>query len=82
VTGWRLSGARNEEVDGSELTINMTSSKLNIEPILGEATGIKTVDHSTLTTQPSAIYDLKGNRVTTPKAGNIYIQNGKKISWR
>lgn len=82
VTGWRLSGARNEEVDGSELTINMTSSELNIEPILGEATGIKTVDHSTLTTQPSPIYDLKGNRVTTPKAGNIYIQNGKKISWR
>lgn len=82
VTGWHLSGARNEEVEGSELTINMTEEALNIEPILGEATGIKTVDHSTITTQPSPIYDLKGNRVTTPKAGNIYIQNGKKISWR
>ena len=82
VKGWRLSGARNEEINGSELTINMTSSALNIEPILGEATGIKTVDHSNLTDQSSPIYDLSGKKITTPKAGNIYIQNGKKIIWR
>ena len=82
VTGWRLSGARNEEVNGSELTINMTDSELAIEPVFGDATGIKTVDRTTLIAQPSPIYDLKGNRITTPKAGEIYIQNGKKISWR
>ena len=82
VTGWRLSGARNEDVAGSELTINMTSSALNIEPIIGELNGIKVVDNSTLSNQSSPIYDLKGNRVMTPKAGEIYIQNGRKISWR
>jgi hypothetical protein len=79
VKGWRLSGARNEDVDGSELTINMTSSALNIEPILAEATGIETVERSTITTQSSPIYDLTGRKITTPKAGNIYIQNGKKV---
>jgi hypothetical protein len=82
VTGWHLSGARNEDVAGSELTINMTSSALNIEPIVGNASDIKTIDASTLNAQSSPIYDLKGNRVTTPKAGGIYIQNGKKICWR
>ncbi len=82
VTGWHLSGARNEDVAGSELTINMTSSALNIEPIVGNASDIKTIDASTLNAQSSPIYDLKGNRVTTPKAGAIYIQNGKKICWR
>ena len=82
VKGWRLSGARNEEITGSKLTINMTSSALNIEPILGEATGIRTVDRSTIADQSSPIYDLSGKKITTPKAGNIYIQNGKKIIWR
>ena len=82
VKGWRLSGARNEEINGSELTINMTSSALTIEPILAEATGIETIERSPLTNQSSPIYDLSGKKITTPKAGNIYIQNGKKITWR
>ena len=82
VTGWRLSGAKNEEVSGDVLTIKMPSSKLSIEPIVADASGIKSVELSNNTTVPSPIYDLKGNRVTTPKAGNIYIQNGKKISWK
>ena len=82
VTGWRLTGAINEDRSGSVLTIDMTSSPLNIEPIVGDASDIKAIDASTLNAQSSPIYDLKGNRVTTPKAGGIYIQNGKKISWR
>lgn len=82
VTGWRLSGAKNEEVSGDVLTIKMPSSKLSIEPIVADASGIKSVELSNNTSVPSPIYDLKGNRVTTPKAGNIYIQNGKKISWK
>ena len=82
VKGWLLSGARNEEVDGNELTINMTSSTLRIEPILDVSEGIETIENSTLTNQSSPIYDLSGKKITTPKAGNIYIQNGKKITWR
>jgi len=80
LTGWRLSGARNEDVTGSELTIDMTSSKLTIEPILDDANGIETIERSTDPSSP--IYDLSGRRIMTPKAGNIYIQDGKKITWR
>jgi hypothetical protein len=60
----------------------MTSSALTIEPVLGMSTGIQTVQPSAVSRQPSPIYDLMGNKVKTPKAGRIYIQNGKKISWR
>jgi hypothetical protein len=82
VTGWRLSGAKNENVAGSKLTINMTSSELTIEPIIGLSSGIEIVPNATTNTQPSTIYDLMGNKVTTPRAGKIYIQNGKKITWQ
>ena len=30
----------------------------------------------------AAIYDLLGNKITTPQTGRIYIQNGKKITWQ
>ena len=84
VKGWKLSGGKTGEVSGSQLTLNMTSSALNIEPILGEATatGIQTIQPSAVSHQASPIYDLMGNKVKAPKAGRIYIQNGKKISWR
>lgn len=82
VTGWKLTGARSEEVSGSELTLNMTSSALTIEPILGDAAGIQTIESSALTTDHSDIYDLLGNKVKTPQAGRIYIQNGKKLLWQ
>lgn len=82
VTGWKLSGGRSGEVKGSELTLNMTSSALAIEPIVGMATGIESVENEELGMPESIIYDLMGNRVTTPRAGRIYIQNGKKIRWR
>ena len=80
VTGWKLSGGKNEEIAGSELTLNMTSSALTIEPILGDASGIN--DISANPAKSEAIYDLMGNKVNTPQAGRIYIQNGKKIIWQ
>ena len=82
VTGWKLSGGKNEEIAGSELTLNMTSSELTIEPILGDAAGIQTIESSASTTDPSDIYDLLGNKVKTPQPGRIYIQNGKKLLWQ
>ena len=82
VTGWKLSGGKNEEIAGSELTLNMTSSELTIEPILGDAAGIQTIESSASTTDLSDIYDLLGNKVKTPQPGRIYIQNGKKIIWQ
>lgn len=43
----------------------------------GNPTGITTV--KTLTVEDGAIYDLTGRRVTAPKAGSLYIKNGKKF---
>ena len=80
IKGWKLSGAKTEEVSGSELAINMTAKALNIEPIIGMSTGIKNIENNILATKD--IYDLMGNKVTNPQAGRIYIQNGKKIIWR
>ena len=82
VTGWKLSGGKNEEIAGSELTLNMTTSELTIEPILGDAAGIQTIESSASTTDHSDIYDLLGNKVKTPQTGRIYIQNGKKLLWQ
>ena len=82
VKGWRLSGAISEDVAGSVLTINMTSSPLKIEPLFEEVTGIQTIENSELSIDNAAIYDLLGNKITTPQTGRIYIQNGKKITWQ
>ena len=80
VTGWKLSGGKNEEIAGSELTLNMTSSALTIEPILGDASGIN--DISANPAKSEAIYDLMGNKVETPMSGRIYIRSGKKLIWK
>ena len=82
VKGWRLSGAISEDVAGSALTINMTSSPLKIEPLFEEVTGIQTIENSESSIDNAAIYDLLGNKITTPQTGRIYIQNGKKITWQ
>ena len=81
VKGWRLSGAKNEQVTGSTLTLNMTSTALNIEPILGEATGIQTIEHAPSGIGRLVIYDLMGNKVNNPQKGRIYIQNDRKVVW-
>ena len=80
VTGWKLSGGKTEEVSGSELTLDMTSSALTIEPILGDASGIN--DISANPAKSEAIYDLMGNKVETPMSGRVYIRSGKKLIWK
>lgn len=80
VTGWKLSGGKNEEIAGSELTLNMTSSALTIEPILGDASGIN--DISANPAKSEAIYDLMGNKAETPMSGRVYIRSGKKLIWK
>ena len=42
------------------------------------ATGIEEVANSQQSKANSQLYDLLGNKVSTPQAGRIYIQNGKK----
>ena len=79
VTGWKIVGGANKEVQGSELTLQMPSSSTVITPIIGNATGIEEVELSTFNYQLSTIYDLLGNKVATPQTGRIYIQNGKKF---
>jgi len=64
------------------LTLDMPTSALTINPLLEDATGIETIQHSTLHTPHSTIYDLQGRKVTTPQAGRIYLRNGKKITWQ
>jgi hypothetical protein len=79
VTGWKIVGGANKEVQGSELTLQMPSSSTVITPIIGNATGIEEVANSQRPTANSQLYDLMGNKVSTPQAGRIYIQNGKKM---
>jgi hypothetical protein len=69
-------------VAGNELTLQMPSGTIAINPIVGVGSGIETLQSSASTQQPSAIYDLLGNRVKTPQTGRIYICNGKKVMWK
>ncbi len=79
VTGWKVTGALNKEVQGNELTLQMPSGSIAINPVISDASGIEDIQRSALNTQHSTIYDLLGNKVSTPQKGSIYIQNGKKI---
>ena len=79
VKGWKLTGALNKEEQGSELTLNMPSSTLNIEPIIGISSGIQNIEYTSLADDHSPVYDLMGHKVKTLKAGKIYIQNGRKF---
>ena len=79
VTGWKVTGSLNKEVQGSELTLTMPNGNIAIEPIVGVGSGIEEVQLSTLNSQLSTLYDLLGNKVQTTQAGKIYIQNGKKV---
>ena len=82
VTGWKVTGAINKEVQGSELTLQMPNGNIAIEPIVGVGSGIETILSSDIRHQTSDIYDLLGNKTATPQKGRIYIQNGKKITWQ
>ena len=81
VKGWRLTGGIKEDVAGSVLTIDMPKSSLKVEPLFEVVTGIEEVN-TTLSKGEGAVYDLQGRKVTTPQAGRIYIQNGKKQVWQ
>ena len=82
VTGWKVTGATNKEVQGSELTLQMPNGAITINPIIGNASGIEKIANTEHPSTNTRIYDLMGNKVKTPKTGRIYIQNGKKITWR
>jgi len=82
VTGWKVTGAISKEVQGSELTLQMPNGAVNINPIVGFGSGIEDIELSSVNAQRSTIYDLQGRQITTPQAGRVYIQNGKKIIWR
>ena len=81
IVGWKLSGGKNEEVTGSTLTINMTSSALTIEPIVSTSTGIEIVENTDFRIQNS-VFDMLGRQVQNPQRGKLYIVNGKKTVWR
>jgi hypothetical protein len=84
VTGWKVkvTGTTSKEVQGSELTLTMPKGAVAINPIIGNASGINDIINTQHLTPNTQIYDLMGNKVKTPQTGRIYIQNGKKITWR
>ena len=79
VTGWKVTGAVNKEVQGSELTLQMPNGNIAIEPIVGVGSGIEEIANSQQLKANGQLYDLLGNKVQTPQNGRIYIQNGKKV---
>lgn len=89
IVGWRViynPSTDNEEIetfDGNDVTFILKDCKsATIEPIFKVGTGIQTIKETASKADNAAIYDLLGNKVTTPKAGRIYIRNGKKETWR
>ena len=79
VTGWKITGAVNKEVQGSELTLQMPNGNIAIEPIVGVGSGIEEIANSQQLKAKGQLYDLLGNKVQTAQTGRIYIQNGKKV---
>ena len=79
VTGWKVTGAVNKEVQGSELTLQMPNGNIAIEPIVGVGSGIEEIANSQQLKANGQLYDLLGNKVQTAHTGRIYIQNGKKV---
>ena len=80
VAGWKVTGAIDQEYEGSTLTLQMPDGNIAINPILGSGTGINEIQNTT--NKDNVIYDLLGNKVKTLQTGKIYIQNGKKMIWR
>lgn len=77
--GWKVTGGINQEVSGTELTLEMPSSAITITPIIGEGTGIEKV--KTTVDKTTETFDLTGRKVDTPQKGQIYIQKGQKTIW-
>ena len=91
IRGWQVitttkEGSQVEDVyPGSELSLPLAECKsMTILAIVneiggGDQSGIRTIDNSQSANSNAPIYDLMGRKVTTPQAGRIYIQNGKKV---
>ena len=79
VTGWKVTGAVNKEVQGSELTLQMPNGNIAIEPIVGVGSGIEEIANSQQLKTNGQLYDLLGNKVQSAQTGRIYIRNGKKV---
>ena len=82
IVGWKATGVEQKQYNGETVTLMMPDCTLDISPVLADATGIETIETSDIRHQTSDIYDLLGNKVKTPQAGKLYIQNGKKTIWR
>jgi len=86
VTAWTLTGAVNQEIPGSELTITMPDDSLAIHPVLAADSDlpqeIRTVENEESAYEDMSIYDMLGNKVQTPYPGHIYIQNRRKFIYR
>ena len=61
---------------GIQWYTSVNASELAI--IIGETTGIMSVDNGQLTVDSSEVYNLNGQRVAQPTKG-LYIVNGKKV---
>ena len=79
VTGWKVTGAVNKEVQSSELTLQMPNGNIAIEPIVGVGSGIEEIANSQQPKANGQLYDLLGNKVQSAQTGRIYIRNGKKV---
>ena len=82
VIGWKVTGSVNQDYEGSTLTMKMPNGNIAINPIIGDGaeSGINEIRNDAFGSHN--IYDLMGNKIMTPKANKIYIQNGKKIIWQ
>ena len=86
VKGWKVvttpnsGSSKTKEYEGNTLALTPTACKsMTIKTILADATGIEEIENSSLHNTHSALYDLQGRKITKPQAGQIYIQNGKKV---
>ncbi len=79
VTAWKVTGTQLKELQGNEITLQMPNGNIAIEPVFEDASGINVIDNSQKQIANGQLYDLMGNKVTSPQPGRIYIQNGKKI---
>jgi len=62
-----------------EVGLYSSSSKATFEISLeSETDGIKDIELGAMDLEPKAIYNLNGQRISTPVKGQIYIMNGRK----
>ena len=59
--------------------MQMPNGAIAVNPIIGDATGIKEIVNTENLSPDTQVYDLMGRKITTPQAGRIYIQNGRKV---